>query len=316
MRPSKLFASTDSSSRAVEERFACSSHAQKWLFPSRTDLHRAYDDANRRVGLALTPEETAACATVWSSKAWHCAQELGRSPSVCATAALFVQRFYTRVAFTDRKPNWVAPACVLLAVKAQEGFTYDMPLARIVDKLSADARMQDGELAAEEALVLQALDYDLLAYLPVDAIDRFTEDFMECAQLAKPARDALQQAAIAVLKPAFWSTATLLYTPAQLAAAVLGAAVKHMSTIAPDYAAVPGLYKEWLASLVDHQANAERATAAVAAAQDELERALRTEKEREALYKQACKKCFQYKKQQKEMLQQQQQHQHQQRQVA
>ena len=288
---------TTHAARAVAELFAHSSHATRWLYGDRAALDAAYAAVNARAGLPLTAAETAACACEWSARAFGEAQRLGLALPVGATAALFVQRFLTRVPFTAEKPPALAAAAVLLATKAQEGFTYRMPLDRLVGALAATARVGDADLAALEARLLQTLAFDVRVYLAGDATDRLTGDFVRGTALAPAPAAALARAAQPVLLRALCSTVVLLHTPAQVAAAVLGAAAASLAASSAEDAGLPARLAAWLDGAVAAQPGAD--AAAVRAAVDDAQRALAAELAdagaQAALYQSALAKCKQYK---------------------
>ena len=291
---------TSGAARAVAELFAHSSHATRWLFRDRGALDAAYAAVNALAGLPLTAAETAACACEWSARAFGEAQRLGLALPVGATAALFVQRFLTRVPFTAEKPPALAGAAVLLAAKAQEGFTYSMPLDRLVGALAATARVAEDDLAALEARLLQTLVFDVRVYLVGDATDRLTADFVRGAALAAAPAAALARAAQPVLLRALCSTVVLLHTPAQVAAAVLGVAAASAASgtgASEEEKGLPARFAAWLDGAVAARPGAD--VGAVRAAVGDAQRALAAEVAdagaQTALYQSALAKCKQYK---------------------
>jgi len=283
------------------ERFTCSGHAQTWLYRTKAELHDAYNAVNGAVGIPLTAEETEATSIVWSKNAADLATKLTLGIPVRATAALFVLRFYTRVAFTDVKPPALQAASVLLATKTQEGFKFSMD--ELILKLTQETRTNKDEILAVESRLLETLDFDLLLFLPIDSTEYFTTEFLRGVTMDKPAMLALSEAIRDTLNQAFVSTAALLYAPSHIALAVLATSVSKVST---KNAELLTQFEKWLNDLFSSQSNSEAIKTAIKKAQTTVQTDSQHLKD-QTLYKSAYNKCKVFKGKQRQQQQQRQQ---------
>lgn len=276
------------------ERFAHSGHAQKWLFRSRTELYEAYNAANRVVGLPLSPEETEALAATWSKRAADLAAKLKLSIPVQATAALFALRFYTKVAFTEVKPPALQGATVLLAAKTQEGYKF-LQMMDLIVKLVQETKVKNEEILAAEARLMQTMEFDLLVFLPIDATNFFTTEFLRSIPVNDTVQVGLSEVERTILSQTFSMTVSQLYTPAQIALAVLATSVAKLSS-----SKVPELasqFDSWLSGILAEKPNSEDIKTAINSAQVAIELSSQA---MESLYKTALAKCNKYKHDQKQ----------------
>jgi len=194
--------------------FETSGHAKRWLF-TESGLARQRDAVCRAAGSPLSAAEEVLLVHACAEKALSVCHAQGLPPRVGDTAALFLQRLYTRTSLARRDPLVSLCACILLAAKVEEHWA-----PAFAERLCAHLHVDAGRVLAFEAALLAELRFDIRVFLPRRALEGLLTSEPRLAGLADEARWLLQPAAV--------SDALLLFTPAQVALAVLRlAAARH-----------------------------------------------------------------------------------------
>jgi len=109
----------------------------------------------------------------YSERASALASGLGAPRKVASTALTFLRRFYSRHSALEHDPKDAMLSAVYVAAKAEESY---VSADRLAAAAGAGAAGGSAGLLRREPLMLQALEFDLLVYLPHRALEGFWAD--------------------------------------------------------------------------------------------------------------------------------------------
>ena len=120
-----------------------------------------------------TREDEKTLLDFYSERTSALASGLGAPRKVASTALLFLRRFYSRHSALEHDPKDAMLSAVYVAAKAEESY---VSAERLAAAAGAGAAGGAQGLLRREPLMLQALEFDLLVYLPHRALEGFWAD--------------------------------------------------------------------------------------------------------------------------------------------
>ena len=120
-----------------------------------------------------TREDEKTLLDFYSERTSALASGLGAPRKVASTALLFLRRFYSRHSALEHDPKDAMLSAVYVAAKAEESY---VSAERLAASAGAGAAGGAQGLLRREPLMLQALEFDLLVYLPHRALEGFWAD--------------------------------------------------------------------------------------------------------------------------------------------
>lgn len=120
-----------------------------------------------------TREDEKTLLDFYSERASALASGLGAPRKVASTALTFLRRFFSRHSALEHDPKDAMLSAVYVAAKAEESY---VSADRLAAAAGAGAAGGSAGLLRREPLMLQALEFDLLVYLPHRALEGFWAD--------------------------------------------------------------------------------------------------------------------------------------------
>ena len=120
-----------------------------------------------------TRDDERSLLNFYSERASALAAGLGAPRKVASTALVFLRRFYSRHSALEHDPKDAMLSAVYVAAKAEESY---ISAERLAAAAGAGAAGGAQGLMRREPLMLQALEFDLLVYLPHRALEGFWAD--------------------------------------------------------------------------------------------------------------------------------------------
>jgi cyclin C len=215
--------------------FQASSHSKSWL----VNLKRV-GESNKDDQRHFTRAELFAIKTNYVNVLQALGRRLRLRQTVIATAIVYFWRFCLNHSFCseqqdrpDCHPDWMAPTCLSLACKVEECPLPDVAvLASALSAIAKDPTLHFGisvdptfmsRIMANEFVLLQALNSELLVFHPYQDLLAFVADFADHAStpLDNEQIGSLTLLAWNIINDSFRCEACLLFSPYDLALAAL-----------------------------------------------------------------------------------------------
>lgn len=135
---------------------------------------------------------------------------------VQGTAIHFFKRFYVHNSVMDFHPKEMLATCIFLACKVEE---FNIPLNQFVSNFKGNKEKASQAILSYELLLMQKLNYCLMVHNVYKPIEGFLLDLKVRSHLKDA--DKLRSHMDALIDKLYLTDACLLYTPSQLALAIV-----------------------------------------------------------------------------------------------